>query len=116
MRHAIIALDEIPERGVATAELLGREVLVMLVDGKPRAYVNTCMHHGGPLARTGDRFICQWHGAQYDAKTGRALEGPVQPDARLILLPVRVEGGVVTYHYEDRAASTGEPAQMAHQA
>jgi 3-phenylpropionate/trans-cinnamate dioxygenase ferredoxin subunit len=82
----------------------------MLVDGRPRAYVNTCMHHGGPLARTGDRFVCQWHGAQYDTKTGRALEGPVHPDARLILLPVRVEDGIVTYHYEDRAAKEAEPA------
>lgn len=104
MRHPIIAVDEIPEFGVITVELLGREVLVMLLDGKPRAYVNTCLHHGGPLARAGDRFVCQWHGAQYDAKSGRALEGPVRQDARLILLPVRVEDGVVTYHYEDHAA------------
>ena len=114
MRQPLIALDEIPERGLVTAELMGRQVLVMLIDGKPRAYVNTCMHNGGPLARVGDRFVCQWHGAQYDAKTGHALQGPVQKDARLILLPVRVEDGMVTYHYEDRAADApapeGEPA------
>jgi nitrite reductase/ring-hydroxylating ferredoxin subunit len=109
MRHTIIALDEIPERGLATAELFGREILIILLDGKPRAYVNTCMHHGGPLARTGNRFVCQWHGAQYDAKTGRALEGPVKADARLILLPVRVEDGYVTYHFEDHAPVAPTP-------
>jgi nitrite reductase/ring-hydroxylating ferredoxin subunit len=70
------------------------------------------MHHGGPLARTGDRFICQWHGAEYDSKSGRALGGPAQSDARLILLPVRVEDGVVTYHYEDRSADPAEPAPV----
>ena len=71
-RKRIIALDEIREPGLVTAELMGRKVLVMLVDGKPRAYVNTCMHNGGPLARTGDRLVCQWHGPQYETKTGRA--------------------------------------------
>jgi len=113
MRQPIIALDEIPERGLVTAKLMGREVLVMLVEGKPRAYVNTCMHNGGPLARTGDRLVCQWHGAQYETKTGRALEGPVRQDARLILLPVRVEDGMVTYHYEDHGAVV--PSPMAEQ-
>ena len=109
MRQPLIALDEIPERGLVTAELMGRKVLIMLVDGKPRAYVNTCLHNGGPLARVGERFVCQWHGAEYDARTGHALGGPVHKDARLILLPVRVEEGVVVYHYEDRAESTLAP-------
>ena len=104
MQQQIIAVNEIPERGLVSAELMGREVLVMLIDGRPRVYANTCMHNGGPLSRAGDRFVCQWHGAQYDTKTGRALEGPVRPDARLILLPVRVEDGMVTYHYDDYAA------------
>lgn len=101
MRHPLIPVNEIPEDGAVTAELLGREVLVMLQDGRPRAFVNVCLHHGGPLALEGDRFACQWHGAQYDARTGRALQGPVRPDARLIMLPTRVEDGVVTYVYDE---------------
>jgi hypothetical protein len=37
MRQPLIALDEIPERGLATAELMGCEVLVMLNVGSPRS-------------------------------------------------------------------------------
>jgi nitrite reductase/ring-hydroxylating ferredoxin subunit len=101
MRHPLIRVNEIPQEGAVTAELLGREVLIMLQDGRPRAFVNVCMHHGGPLVLDGDRFTCQWHGAQYDSRTGRVLEGPVRPDARLIMLPTRVEDGIVTYVYDE---------------
>ena len=99
MRHPLIPVSDIPQEGAATVELLGREVLVMLMNGKPRAFVNVCMHHGGPLELEGDRFTCQWHGAQYDARTGHALSGPVRPDARLIMLPTRVEEGILVYAY-----------------
>ena len=101
MRHPLIRVNDIPEDGAATAELLGREVLVMLLKGKPRAFVNVCMHHGGPLTVDGDTFACRWHGARYDVKTGRVIEGPARPDARLIMLPTRVEDGVVTYVYDE---------------
>lgn len=101
MRHPLIPVNEIPPEGAAAAELLGREVLVMLQGGKPRAFVNVCMHHGGPLSLDGDTFTCQWHGARYDARTGRVIEGPARPDARLIMLPTRVVNGVVTYVYDE---------------
>jgi nitrite reductase/ring-hydroxylating ferredoxin subunit len=77
MRHALIQANEIPQSGAATADLLGLEVLVMLLNGKPRAFANVCMHHGGPLTRDGDTLTCQWHGSQYDVRTGRAITGPV---------------------------------------
>jgi nitrite reductase/ring-hydroxylating ferredoxin subunit len=101
VRHALIPLDQIPEKGTVTAKLLGREVLVMLLNGRPRAFVNVCMHHGGPLTLEGDTFTCQWHGSQFDTRTGRALRGPVRPDARLMMLPTRVEDGIVTYVYDE---------------
>jgi nitrite reductase/ring-hydroxylating ferredoxin subunit len=101
MRSALIRVDEIPQNGVVTVDLLGREVLVMLLNGKPRAFANVCMHHGGPLTLVGDTLSCQWHGAQYDARTGRVISGPPRPDARLIMLPIRVEDGVLTYVYDE---------------
>jgi hypothetical protein len=36
MRNALIQVNEIPQSGAATADLLGLEVLVMLPNGKPR--------------------------------------------------------------------------------
>jgi nitrite reductase/ring-hydroxylating ferredoxin subunit len=53
------------------------------------------------LVLDGDSFNCQWHGSTFDARTGKALSGPVRPDARLIMLPTRVEDGVLTYVYDE---------------
>jgi nitrite reductase/ring-hydroxylating ferredoxin subunit len=102
MRHPLIPVSDIPESGSVSADLLGREVLVTMVNGKPRAFINVCMHHGGPLVLDGDRFTCQWHGSQFDVRTGHALSGPVRPDARLIMIPTRVEDGILVYIYEDK--------------
>lgn len=101
MREVLIPISDIPPEGTVTVDLLGREVLVMLLNGRPRAYLNVCMHHGGPLSLEGDTFTCQWHGSTFDARSGRALSGPVRQDARLIMLPTRVEEGVLTYVYEE---------------
>jgi len=100
MKEPLIQVSAIPEGGTVTVDLMGREVLVMLLNGKPRAYLNVCMHHGGPLTLQGDAFTCEWHGSTYDVRTGHALSGPVRPDARLIMLPTRVEDGVLNYVYE----------------
>ena len=102
MRHPLLAVSDIPPTGAVSADLLGREVLVTMVNGKPRAYINVCQHHGGPLVLEGDRFTCEWHGSQFDARTGHALSGPVRPDARLIMLPTRVEDGTLIYVYDDK--------------
>lgn len=101
MREPLISMTDIPSEGTVTVDLLGREVLVMMLNGRPRAYLNVCMHHGGTLSLEGDTFACTWHNSRYDARSGRALSGPVRPDARLIMLPTRVEDGVLTYVYEE---------------
>ena len=105
MRHPLLPVSDIPQTGSVPADLLGREVLVTMVNGKPRAYINVCQHHGGPLVLEGDCFTCEWHGSQFDARTGHALSGPVRPDARLIMLPTRVEEGTLVYVYDDKHAS-----------
>jgi nitrite reductase/ring-hydroxylating ferredoxin subunit len=103
MRERLISMDDIPSEGAVTVDLLGREVLVLMQNGKARAFLNVCMHHGGPLKLDGDTFNCQWHGSTFDARTGKAISGPVRPDARLIMLPTRVEDGVLNYVYEERS-------------
>jgi nitrite reductase/ring-hydroxylating ferredoxin subunit len=110
MRHPLIPVKDIPESGSVSADLLGSEVLVTMLNGKPRAFINVCMHHGGPLVLEDDRFTCQWHGAQYDARTGHALSGPVRPDARLIMLPTRVEEGTLVYVYKENSNERRESA------
>jgi nitrite reductase/ring-hydroxylating ferredoxin subunit len=112
VREPLIAVSDIPETGTVSADLLGKEVLVTMLNGKPRAFINVCMHHGGPLVLEGDRFTCEWHASQFDARTGKALSGPVRPDARLIMLPTHVDDGTLVYVYDDKAndARTVSPA------
>jgi nitrite reductase/ring-hydroxylating ferredoxin subunit len=100
----LIAVSDIPETGTVSADLLGKEVLVTMLNGKPRAFINVCMHHGGPLVLEGGRFTCEWHGSQFDARTGKPLAGPVRPDARLIMLPTHVDDGTLIYVYDDKAS------------
>ena len=101
MKEPLIPMSDIPEEGAVKADLLGREVLVTMLNGKPRAYLNVCMHHGGPLSLEGDTFTCAWHGSTFEARSGKALSGPVRSDARLIMLPTRIEDGVLTYVYDE---------------
>ena len=98
MKVALGDVAGIPEHGVKTVEFFGREVLLMRVDGEPLAVVNTCVHLGGPLERDGDRLVCGWHQATYDLR-GNRTGGPARPGSRLMILPTRVEDGVLHYVY-----------------
>lgn len=116
MRVPLCRVDEIPADGTKTVDFFGREVLALQVDGRPKAVMNVCMHLGGPLTREGEALVCAWHGARWACATGRHVEGPGRPDARLLTLPTRIEGGVLTYVYGEQESGRddgveGEPGQ-----
>jgi nitrite reductase/ring-hydroxylating ferredoxin subunit len=99
VKHPLIRVDEIPDDGAVSVEFFGREVFVRKVEGRPKAFVNVCLHLGGQLQLQRDRFVCTWHGAEFDARTGKNLAGPAPSDSRLMTLPTREEDGVLTYVY-----------------
>ncbi len=99
MKVPLCDVNEIPDQGTKTVVFFGREVLVYKVDGTPKAVMNTCMHLGGPLNCEGDRFVCAWHGAEFASSDGRRVKGPARAEARLMFLPTRIEGGILTYVY-----------------
>jgi nitrite reductase/ring-hydroxylating ferredoxin subunit len=41
---------------------------------------------------------CRWHQATYDLR-GHRTGGPARPGSRLMILPTRVEDGVLRYVY-----------------
>lgn len=98
MEQTLIALNEVPDTGTVPADFLGRPVLVTKVGGRPRAYIDSCPHLGGPLERDGDKLVCAWHLAEFGLD-GRCQRGPARADSRAIVLPTRVIDGVVTYVY-----------------
>ena len=67
-------------------------VLLARVDGRCYAVAAHCTHYGAPLADgylSGDRIVCPWHHACFNARTG-ALEEPPALDS-LASYPVRIE-------------------------
>jgi nitrite reductase/ring-hydroxylating ferredoxin subunit len=99
MKQPLIDVADIPEEGSVSADFFGRNVHVVRgPGGVPAAYLDVCMHLGGPLRCEGGEFRCEWHGATFD-RAGRRSGGPATEDARLMRLPTRVEAGVLTYVY-----------------
>jgi len=95
------------EQAVATAEELrdgemkqisaaGTEILLARVKGNYHAVAAHCTHYGAPLVDgviNGERIVCPWHHACFNAITGD-LEEPPALDS-LPCFPVRVEDGKV---------------------
>jgi nitrite reductase/ring-hydroxylating ferredoxin subunit len=97
MKYPLIKVDDIPASGSKLVDFFGRQVHVYFANGKPRAVANTCMHFGGPLDCKDGKFVCQWHGAEFDMSDGQRLDGPAPSNSRLMFLSTRVEDGVLTY-------------------
>jgi nitrite reductase/ring-hydroxylating ferredoxin subunit len=99
MKVPLIKIEDIPDEGTQTVDFFGREVLVMKVEGIPKAVMNACLHLGGPLERQDERMICAWHGAEFACNNGHRLKGPARPETRLMFLPTRIEDGTLIYVY-----------------
>lgn len=100
MKQPLIPVAEIPAHGSKTVDFFGRQAHAVIgPEGMPAAYMDACMHLGGPLACVEGRLQCAWHGATFDVKTGRRLSGPAAEGTRLMRLPTKVEDGVLTYVY-----------------
>lgn len=97
---AFLATDaEVQEGRSLAVELSGRPYVLTRQDGTIRLYANVCSHLGGPLTLEGDAFRCDWHGACFDAKSGKATGGPAPRESQLIALPYRIEDGGIYFVY-----------------
>jgi nitrite reductase/ring-hydroxylating ferredoxin subunit len=110
MEHPLIRLEDIPAAGAATVDFFGREVLVYLVDGQPRATANVCTHLGGPLDTCEGQFVCAWHGATFDLTTGDRRSGPARPNTKLMHLPTKIADGQLLYVWN---SDTSDPSSAA---
>jgi apoptosis-inducing factor 3 len=55
------------------------DVLLFKIEGKFHATSAYCTHYQAPLAQgilSGDRIVCPWHNACFNAVTGEQLEPP----------------------------------------
>lgn len=96
--HTLCPLHALPDgqaRGFDPGATGQATVLVLRRGQQLRAFVDSCPHHGTPLAwrsdrylnAAGDRIVCAAHGALFDPDTGVCTLGPCLGQG---LTPLRV--------------------------
>lgn len=92
-RDAVCKLSEIRDGEMKEVQAGTTPVLLARVNGKCYALGAHCTHYGAPLAEgalSGDRIVCPWHHACFNAATGNMLEPPALDS--LPNYPVRIVG------------------------
>jgi nitrite reductase/ring-hydroxylating ferredoxin subunit len=107
-RRLLATLIELRERGTIKFEYreegIAREGFLAWVDGQVVCYHNVCRHipitldYGDGRFFTPDRkhFICQTHGATYEALSGLCVAGPCT-GAALKRLPFELKGAEIWF-------------------
>jgi 3-phenylpropionate/trans-cinnamate dioxygenase ferredoxin subunit len=94
----VAMVDEVPKRGLLDVEAGGEQiVLVSTGEGAYYALKDECSHEDYPLSDgeliDGDRVECRYHGAKFDAASGRAVALPAIRAVKKY--EVKVEDGAI---------------------
>lgn len=70
-------LSDVPVGGaVEVTGPNGPTIVAQPTAGNVVAFSAKCTHKGGPLKVDGTDLVCQWHGATFEAFTGKVVKGP----------------------------------------
>jgi nitrite reductase/ring-hydroxylating ferredoxin subunit len=94
----VAALAELPEGSVLGVEAEGKRVCLARCEDEVYAFADNCTHRDFPLSAgeldAEDHTItCEWHGAAFDVRTGRALCLPATTAVKVY--DCRVEEGAI---------------------
>ncbi len=92
----VAEVAQIPEGGSKVIYFNRKEVAIFNCRGVFYAVDNLCPHRQAPLSAgrvEGEVVVCHWHGARFDLRTGKGLEGPHPHD--IGCYRVKVEDGEV---------------------
>lgn len=95
-RFKVAMLSDLPPGTGRQVQIEGRPVAVFNVGGEVYAMAGACSHRGGPLGEgklEGSVVTCPWHGARFDASTGRVLAPPASTN--MVCYRVVVEGDAI---------------------
>ena len=111
-KYVVAKAQDVEDGGHILVEINGRSVGIFHVDGEWYGLLNLCPHRGGPMCegllvshlesdRPGEFRLdasrklleCQWHGWEFDLRTGQSYLDPIK--TRLRPYPVSVESGQV---------------------
>jgi nitrite reductase/ring-hydroxylating ferredoxin subunit len=72
---------ELREGSLLKVELLGKPVVLCMVNDEVYAIDAVCSHEGGPLEEgtlDGYEVECPWHGSKFDVRTGEVRNPPAE--------------------------------------
>tara|TARA_Y100001949_G_scaffold153801_1_gene140977 strand:- start:2016 stop:2324 length:309 start_codon:yes stop_codon:yes gene_type:complete len=74
---------EIKPNQMKKVSIDGNDIVVMNIDANYFAISDTCSHAGGSLSEgkiEGSTITCDWHGAQFECKSGKLIKFPAKID------------------------------------
>jgi ferredoxin-NADP reductase/nitrite reductase/ring-hydroxylating ferredoxin subunit len=84
---------DLKEGGMLKVEVLGKSILLSMVNGEVYAIDAVCSHEGGPLEDgilDGFEVECPWHGSRFDVRTGEVRNPPA--DIPQLAYEVKIDG------------------------
>lgn len=108
---AVCKLSEINDGEMKEIQVGETPVLLARVSGKCYALAAKCTHYGGPLAKgalVGDRIICPWHHACFNATNGDLKEPPALDS--LPSFTLRIDGDDIFVELPEEPADRRTPA------
>lgn len=80
-RFKVAKISEIPSGQIHKVSVEQKDIVVVNIDGNFFAIDDTCTHAGASLSNgklEGSIVTCDWHGAQFDCKTGKLEKFPAK--------------------------------------
>lgn len=114
-RQAVAHRDELRDGEMKAVTVGDVELVLVRVQGTYYALAGHCTHFGAPLSEgllNGDRLICPWHHATFNAKSGEQLEPP--GCCGLARFEVEVEGDQVMVAVPQSPQAATEPDMAPH--
>ena len=92
----IAPVSELPPGERLFVEIEGKPLVIFNIAGQFFSIGDVCSHDDGPVGEgdiEGDNIVCPRHGAEFDIRTGKAVQLPAVVD--IPAYPVRVVEGMI---------------------
>ena len=90
----IAPVDDLPSGERLFVEIEGKPIVIFNIAGQFFSIGDVCSHDDGPVGEgdiEGDNIVCPRHGAEFDIRTGKAVQLPAVVD--IPAYPVQVRDG-----------------------
>ena len=92
----IAPVSELPNGERLFVEIEGKPLVIFNIAGQFFSIGDVCSHDDGPVGEgdiEGDNIVCPRHGAEFDIRTGKAVQLPAVVD--IPAYPVQIRDGII---------------------